>query len=239
MIFEELLYAFRNNLEIEYLKRNIPEPNKIRLNQKQLKLIFTKVASDLQKEFKIIETEKTISSIAGEAAYALDREFMSRKEAYYETKELKYVSMKEIHDGITSSAIPTKYGIKWVNSYPYIVLNPAPQTTGESIVVKSYNDITNYSINDGIDSKAADPSDDTLYMKIPTMYDNAILFGMMAEFFDDRLPFYEKEKLRLKSMGNIELSLNEYNMTGVPDGKTYNYNSNADDAPSVLPADPS
>ena len=237
MIFEELLYVFRNDLEIEYLKRNVKEPNKIRLNQKQLKLIFTKVASDLQKEFKIIESSQTIATVAGEATYALTRDFMTRKEAYYDDKKLDYTTMEKINDGITAASYPTKYGIKWVNSYPYIVVNPTPSEV-KNIVVKYYADIKLYSINDGIDDKAADPSDDTLYMKIPTMYDQAILLGMMKEFFDDRMPLYEKEKLRLKSMGNIELTLNEYNMTGIPDGKSYNYNSDTDATPSVLPADP-
>jgi len=237
MIFEELLYVFRNDLEIEYLKRNIKETNKIRFNQKQLKLIFTKIASDLQKEFKIIESEQTITTVAGEASYALTRDFMNRKSAYYETKKLDYVSMEEIYNGITSASYPLRYGIKWVNSYPYIVLNPTPNESGKSIYVKSYNDIKLYSINDGIDDKAADPSDDTLYMKIPTMYDAAILKGMMSEIFDDRLPLYEAEKLRLKSMGNIELSL-DYNMTGIPVSTSKDYNSDADATPSTLPADP-
>lgn len=238
MIFEEILYVFRNDLEIEYLKRNIPEPNKIRFNQKQVKLFFTKAASDLQKEFQIIETTKEITSVAGEASYALDREFMDKISAYYDTKELIYKPMKNIYDGITSAASPIYYGIRWVNSYPYVVLNPAPAEAGKTIYVKSYNDIKLYSINDGIDDKAADPSDDTLYMKIPTMYDQAILLGMMKEIFEDKIPAYEAEKLRLKSKGNIEEGLNVYNMTGVPDGKRYDYNSDADATPSTLPADP-
>lgn len=237
MIFEELLYAFRNDLEIEYLKRNVAEPNKIRLNDKQLKLIFSKIASDLQKEFKIIQSEQTITSVAGEASYALTRDFMTRDKAYYDTKKLIYKPMQDIYNGITSASTPTYYGIKWVNSYPYIVLNPTPDTSGDSIYVKSFNDIKLYSINDGLDSKSNE-TDDTLYMKIPTMYDAAILKGMMSEFFDDTLPKYEMEKLRLKSMGNIEEKL-DYNMPGVAESKSYDYNSDADATPSTVPADPS
>lgn len=237
MIFEELIYAFRNDLEIEYLKRNIKEESKIRFNQKQLKLICSKVISDLQKEFKIIESTQTITTVAGESSYALTRDFMSRKDAFYESKKLVYVSMNEIYNGSESASYPIRYGIRQINSYPYIVVDPAPSESGKSIVVKSYNDMKLFSINDGLDSKSNE-TDDTLYMKIPTQYDAAILLGMMAEIFDDRVDKYEREKLRLKSMRPIELNLNEYNMTGIPDGNSYNYNSNADNTPTVLPSDP-
>jgi hypothetical protein len=93
-----------------------------------------------------------------------------------------------------------------------------------------------FSINDGLDTKSNE-TDETLYMKIPTQYDTAILLGMMAEIFDDRIPKYDREKLRLKGLRHIELSL-DYNMTGIPEEGTYNYNSGADDTPTVLPSDP-
>lgn len=236
MIFEELLYAFRNNLELEYLKRNVAEESKIRFNDKQLKLIYSKIVADLQKEFKIILSEQTISSLNGEQAYALTRDFMTLKEVYYESKKLDIVPLKELYDGTASSSTPTKCAIKQINSYPYLLLYPAPNADSESIYVKSYNDMTLYSINDGLDSKSNE-TDDTKYMKIPTMYDSAILIGMMSEIFDDRILLYEKEKLRLKGLRYNELSL-DYNMTGIPETGSYNFNSDADATPTVVPGDP-
>ena len=237
MIFSEILYMFRANLELEYVKRGSKQ--KLSLNDKQLKIIFSTVLSDLQKEFKIIISEKEITTVAGEAAYALDRDFMSMYSVYYETKSLAYKSMKDIYDGITEAGTPTKYGLKWVSGYPYIILNPTPADSGKSIFVKSYNDMKLFSANDGLDAKTKGATDFT-YMKIPTMYDVAMLRGMMAEVFDDRIPLYEKEKLRLKSMKIIEGGL-RYNMTGVNDEFTrnsYNYNSDADGDPPSLPGEP-
>jgi hypothetical protein len=126
MIFEELLYAFRTDLELEYLKRNISNDVKIRFNDKQLKLIYSKVVSDLQKEFKIIQSSQEISSLAGEQAYALTRDFMTLHSVYYGSKKLDEVPMKKLYDGTAGSSNPTKCAIKWENSYPYIVLYPAP-----------------------------------------------------------------------------------------------------------------
>ena len=240
MIFTELLYLFRNNLEIEYIKRKVPERDKFKLNQKQVKVIFTKVLSDLQKEFHIVESDLIIQTIAGEASYALTRDYMIMKDVYYEAKRLNRKPMKYIYDAPASNSYPLYYSVRWKTGYPYLIVSPTPTESNKTIIAKSYNDIKLYSVNDGIDGKAQDPADDTLYMRIPTKYDVAIILGMMAELYDDRIPLYEKEKLRLRSMREVPEGLT-YNMTGVIDEFTktdYNYNSDADATPSVLPPDP-
>ena len=232
-----MLYAFRADLEIEYMKRRIPEKDKFILVDKQLRLIFSKIVADLQKEFKIILTEKTISSLNGEKVYALDREFMTFDSAFYGSKKLTLKTLTQISNMTESSGSPDYIAIKQLNSYPYIILHPTPNADGTNIVVKSYNDMKLYSINDGLDSKSNE-TDETLYMKIPTQYDSAILLGMMAEFFDDKLPKYEREKLRLKGLRFIEGKI-DYNMTGIPDTNSYSYNSSVDGTPTVIPSDPS
>ncbi len=239
MIFEELLYAFRNDLEIEFLKRGILGKNKIKLNEKQIKLIFSKIIADLQKEFKIIQSSQTISSLNGEQTYALTRDFMSVDSVFYNKTKLEEKSVNDIYNYSTASGTPNYFAIKWENAYPILMLYPAPNADGKDIIVKSYNDMTLYSINDGLDPKSNE-TDVTKYLKIPTQYDSAVLLGMIAEIFDDKEPKYEKEKLRLKSLRHIDFKF-DYNMTGVNDGfsKTNtNYNSGADATPTVLPNDP-
>ena len=236
MIFDELLYAFRNDLEIEFLKRRLLEKDKIRFNEKQVKLIFSKVIADLQKEFKIIQSKQTISSLKDEQTYALTRDFMSVHSVFYDSTKLDEISVNQIANYTTASGTPNYFAIKWDNAYPTLILYPAPNADTKNIVVKSYNDMTLFSINDGLDSKSNE-TDVTKYLKIPTQYDSAILLGMAAEIFDDKAPKYEKEKLRLKSLRHIDLKL-EYNMTGIPDTNSHNYNNGIDATPTILPGDP-
>lgn len=239
MILNELIYAFKNDLYLEYMKRNIKKEQQINPNKKQIKLILTKVISDLQKEFDIILTSLTRTTVSGEGTVTGSREMMRIWKVFYNsTTELKLKPIKWIYNQQQQSGTPQYYGVKWIDAYPYIVMYPTPDTSGKNVLIKSYNDVTLFSINDGMDSKVS--GGDTLYMKIPTMYDSAVLMGMIAEIFDDRLPKYNAEKLRLRSKKFLDIGL-DYNMPGVNDEfsiEDNNYNADADDTPTALPADP-
>lgn len=235
MIYNELIYAFKNDYMIECMKRGIPDEKQIKFNDKQLKIIFTKIASDLQKDFKVLESSKTVVSAIGEATYALDRSFMTLISAYYNETKLMEKSADWITKQSAASGNPAYFAIKWTNAYPYILLYPMPNEAGKNIIIKSYNDIQIYSYNDGMDSLAY--SSDTDYTKIPTMYDQAFLLGMISSIFDDREPFYRKEKIRLIGLKHSGTK-RQYNMTGVPSDEANSYNSDADATPSSLPSPP-
>ena len=237
MIFSELMNVFKNDYYIECLKRGIPEDKQIRFNNKQLKLIFTKTLSDLQKEFHIIESSKTILSVNGNAAYALDRSNIKINNVYYDGVKLEGKNIDFISNQEELISIPEYYALLWKNAYPILILYPTPQDDNKNIIVKSYNDIEIYSYNDGIDTKISDNESVEYYIKIPTMYDQAVLFGMLSSLFDDRYPLYQKEKLRLKALAP-SISKIKYHMTGIPEDEEIYYNPGIDDIPTIIPGEP-
>ena len=228
MIFSDIIEAFKNDYRIETLKRGVPE---IPFNVKQLKLIFTKTLSDLQKEMNIIESAKTLTSTSGVAVYPLVRGFMRDKAVYYGSTKLTKISFDEIVEKTPTQQTPTYYAIRTAGEIPSLVLYPTPDTSGDQITVRYYEDFTIYSYSVGVDGKIASTFNG--YLNIPSMYDYALLLGMMSQIFDDRIPLYQKEKMRLKINKAGKYSLG-YNMDGIPSSKSNYFNSDAINIPATL-----
>ncbi len=225
MIFSDVIDAFKNDYMLECIKRGT---ERINFNVKQIKLIFSKVLNDLQKELKIIESALSITSVNGTAAYALSRSYLRTIAAYYDGVRMTERSVDWItHQNTTSTATgdPTDFAVKRESDSAYLLLYPTPTTDGDAVVVRYYDDFKIYSYSEGLDSKISSTFHG--YLNIPTMYDAAILLGMLSQLFDDRIFSYSREKTRLKYLKSESHGF-DYKWSGVPSTPYDYYNSDVD-----------
>jgi hypothetical protein len=180
---EELVYAFKNDYEIECLKR---DTRQIRLVDRQYALMLSKTVSDLQKRLGVIEASTSITSLRAISTYNISAAFMNPKVVKYgsDTAILEKKSTEWIDKQTSQSGTPIFYAIKYTSGTAALYLYPTPDKSGDTIIVTS-------NLNYGLYSPSASTHNFGTFdgntfsgnLVFPDQYEQALLKGMMKELF--------------------------------------------------------
>ena len=196
MKLNELIDAFYTNYLIACKMRGVEF---IDFTKREQALILSKTVSDLQKSFNIIEVNTSKTSISGTNSYALTNTFMNPKVVSYGGNILVKKSTEWINSQTMQQGIPTYYTIQYLTSIPNLLLYPTPASSGDTIVIVSNLDMQIYSPSaSSNDFGTFDGEVFSGNLNLPTVYDQAVLYGMLSQIFPDIKAQYEQEKILLK-----------------------------------------
>lgn len=218
MILSELIYAFKNDYTLENIKRGTKE---IRLLDKQIALMLSKVCSDIQKKFGVIELVKSITVVSGTDKYDLNTSVLEIRSVTNGEIVLVKKSTDWFNKQVAASGTPIYYTLLFNTVLPQLWFYPKPSTDDTITVnyIPNYNlyspaqatagDFGNFGIGDS--GTVTGFSGNTVF---PTKYDTLILLGLMKQMFEGMEGDYLKESvlLRAKQFNGEKL---DYNMNGV------------------------
>lgn len=231
MILSELVFAFKNDYMLECIKRGVEQ---IELLDKQVALMLSKVCSDIQKKFGVIQLEVDVTTVIGTSKYLLTADFLSIDNVclYYNTDNKIDLTLKSdgwMRGQDALSGMPLYYSTRIESAIPFIEFYPVPS---EIYTVKVYykpnfklyspssttvGDFGNY----GLTNQQTLPYPQIEYgggftgnTVFPSIYDNLIILGLMKQMFKEYEEDYIKESilLRAKQFNGEKL---DYNMPGV------------------------
>lgn len=222
MTLNSLIYAFKNDYEIQCLLREI-KPIPFRF--KQIAMFLSKVVSDVQKRFGVIEASFTATSVNGSASYSISASFMEPKVVLFDSIPLEKKSMRWIKEQYAQSGTPMYYAIQYTDRTAKLYLYPTPDSDDLDIVIQcNYN----YNLYDPTDStNDFGTFDGTTFSSntvLPTQYDNVLLLGMLNQIFPDYKLKYEEEcsLLRVKQYNGEKFTYDFGGEKETKDGLIFN-----------------
>jgi hypothetical protein len=207
MLLNELIDTFKADYARECVIRKVLE---IRLVDKEIGSMLSKVISDLQMRLDIIEASTTITSIAGTATYALPSVVMEVKVVKYVNVPLIKKSTQELEGCVAYQGQPSAYSMLYSGAIPQLFLSNPPLASGDII---SINYVPNFSLfsPSNVGSQDFGTYNGSAFINntvLPPQYDNVLLIGMMMQIFKDMKQYYEEavSMLRVKQFNGVKFT---------------------------------
>lgn len=157
--------------------------------------------TDIQRRCNVIENSTSINLITSTYTYDLPTDFGEIKTVVYDSSTpLERVDLIDLQEVAGQTGIPSQYSLKLIDDVPQIQFNQAQ--TGYSVTVYYW-----VHLNSGYSTLSGSP-------KLPPTYQNAIIYHILGQLFDDILGKYENELRSLRESSYTNRRTLKFNING-------------------------